>query len=277
MLAHGLDHDFRGDLEILLREAALEHGRVFDEIGHIFEQLIVVQLAPVRVQLGLEQFAGHALALIDQRDHFTLSKQIDVRVEVGCGEFDTARAQERMPVCRAAGLDPGQFEVDHIAVEQRDQRPDRPSEPDRVRMPAHGLGERQAGDDIGQGLCQDVRCRLPLDPLSHRAVLALRRVLEVDIGQVDTLRLGEAGPGFGGFAILAEGNTSRRAGDFRLNVFLALDQALREHGQPAWRGRALHLDVTETGFRRQRADSLTECVERRLDVARGQFLGADFE
>lgn len=246
--AHRQHQGLLGDLEEPAIEAAGDPNRVLAQAGDLVEQVVVLAhraagLGGQPAQLGLD----HLPARRRVDDHERRAQRVDV--VAGAGQVDRAGREEAVAVGGAAGGDAGVAHRHHLAAVQRHQPVQRPHEPDLAPAPAHRLGPRDRGDQLGQERRQHGGRRLAGDVAGrHRVQALLARHLGLREGRgIDAVLGGEAEAGLGDGAVGGERGADRRTDDALVEIGLAIGEAAHHQRQPARRAQRGHLAVRQPG------------------------------
>ena len=250
-------------------ECAEQRHRPFSQ-AHIFDQQPFVwdqrQLGRPSSGLG---------ALLDQRGP-VLRRQDDMRgaqlISVGHSgcDFDDAAGQEPMALGGTSRRDAFDFDRHNIAVEQRDDRMQRPHPAQRPAPPAHRLGPGEVADDCRNDAADHIGGRLsgPFDDRIEEAALGIVAFLQLLAGQA------------GGFQEAL--NRLRRRVGARAAPLLrhrrrCERQATRDQCEAA-RGNETLRGLGRDARLGQRRTEQPRQIRRRLPLhPRGDFLGEEFE
>ncbi len=234
VFTHDRHQHFGGQGQIFLFEAADEGGGFLDQIGHFVEQAGIGRNGPVeavsqrgRVPLNNRLPFGHP-------HHEAIVVQ-SVQVRGRVLNHNLRRIIRAQPTTDAAADHSGIGERNHIRAVQGHQPAQRAAEADVAPVPAHALGEFQAGDPLGQRSGQHLRRRTPRLEQFGGHITPFAIVHHIQIFDVDPFAPGKPFGGFGGVAIKIEGPVSGWPLHFHLQVGLAALHVVDDDRQAARR------------------------------------------
>ncbi len=192
---------------------------------------------------------------------------------------NSARTEEAMAASGATGGDAGDGEFQRLAIEYGDDPADGTNEPSTIEAgPGHGARPREIVDGTGEDAVQDLLRGSAEPDLFGRDVLALGRLNQIKITDVDALLLGEA---LGGACRRADGIVGhglRRTGYFGLDVRLLGAKPADAGGQAARRAECLYRNTIKETFGRQQLLDIGAELSFRFWKHDGRNLfAADFE
>ena len=293
---------FLGQGEELLGEAAGDHRRVLDEIGHLVEQRTgaagATDHAPQALRLGIELLRDAGAALLAGQQHVVPLQGLAVLGERAHPHGPAGPAVAREEAVTAggrAGADRGHPPRRRLRRAPDDERHDAP--PEQEHQPADGAPERQVAAAV-------VEPGVPVHLLRKGEVAQGRREhaaehragglprLAAPMGEIgplggvdpdqpvdgNPLLAGEPEGGAGGLSRIGESRPGRRSRDRLFEVRLPVLDPGGVDGEPARRRERRRLGRTrEPGRLQLRAQGLPELPDQRRHPARGQLLAPDLD
>ncbi|KAF5039711.1 hypothetical protein DSECCO2_541010 [anaerobic digester metagenome] len=257
---------------------AAEHGpRRLDQVGHLIQQGLGPFHGPARfrgqtVAVG----ADGRLAVGGVEDHPALLKQ-DAGVVVGVGHGEGAGTHDSVAARLGSGREAREPEG-HGPIVQHGQEPAHGAAESAVLAdPLHFLREGQGRQHGRARLGQDVGRVAAADGLLQGQVLALVRLLHVDLIELDVLGLGEAQPGLGRLAVGVEGDAHGRARNDDLLGLLHFGQSRDVHHQTPGRGKGGHGAKSEPGLAEQGLEAFAQFAVQQRQEARRHLLHPDLK
>ena len=210
--AHRQDQAFLRHRQELGFELAHVHRGMFDQRGHLVEQVGVLAEAGVQqAGFGDELLLDVGATFGEVGNHLAFGQQGRL-VGVGTDDVDIAAAHEAVALGRTAGLDVEHAARHHVGAMQHGQLVGRTHEGGVAVAPAHHLGNRQRLE----GVLHDAAKHLGKQRAGHGAGveqglgLAIHAALEAGYGrQGNALGFELLGQGRGGLAIGAQGHRHR--------------------------------------------------------------------
>ena len=178
----------------VLVDPAHQHDRPLDEALQLVEEARVgLDPQPLALRQPLRLFADQPQPLVAVEHDPRSGQLLPVVREVA--DPDRPRRHEAVAERDVAALDRTEAERHDLAVEQADDRVQRPHPARLARAPAHRLGPGEAGQDAGQRLGQHVAGRPAalLDERVEHPALLLLALLEPVLGTAEARQ--EAVPG----------------------------------------------------------------------------------
>ena len=222
--------DLARELQVLRLEGAADGGGEFDEVRHRLHQGLVQDRPALDVRGGLGRLSAHQLPPAGRVDDHKPTLE-NVEVFLKAAHASTARGQEAVAVGLAVGREAVHRERHHPTIEDRQQPPDGPDEPDRALAPAHELGEGERAEQFRQGRRQNVAGAAALLFLESDHIFATLQRADLQGLDGDPLGPGESLGGLGRPSLGVEGHRLGRPNHLSAHVRLALRQAIHEEDQ----------------------------------------------
>ena len=216
VLFHRGCQDIRRQDQELLVEGTLQRVRVFDQIGHLVEQLFIGEAGPMGLQLRLYLGADLRLALLNVNQDEGLTQRRHIPLERGVFERPSMSGQEWMAVRDTSCLHTVQAQLHDVFAEQREQPPDGPCKLEAAGRPAHGLREDNGPDGLLKGSRQHFERRLARRLLPGHNVRAFLGLPHNEVLDTDVLAAGEPESGLRGAALTVKRDPCRRPDDLFL-------------------------------------------------------------
>ena len=258
-----------------LLDPAQEHDRPFHQAGNLVEERRVVgqfELGPRGLLPGLLEDGRAPLGRVE--DHLGL---LELGLVIGkAGDPELPGLQEAVA---ARGVAEGQHRAvaelqrarEPAPVEDREHAVERTHPGKPVLAPAHRLGPAEHLNRLGDDAGQDLRARLPFDPLDREiegALVGLAHLGGVDGRQAVALQEALDGP---------NRRIQPRALLLLDRVGLALGQAVDHERQAARRDEGARLAEGQPGARQALGDQTAKLLGRARLHARRNLLGQELE
>ena len=278
VLAHDGHQHFTRQAEILFFKRTAQGHRRFVEVGDFIKQVAFGFFGHAPAHFGGEGLGGFpdGFAALVHVQHDAVRGE-RAFVHVGAGDVEGLRLGAAHVARGAPAHHTGVLERNHLFAQQRHNPAQGAGVGDVSPVPAHALGEGDAGNERGQGFGEHVAGGATFFTHMGDNVFAPVYLAPFEGAHVHALRAGKAQGGFGGVPLGVECDAC--GGTFHHFFFIALARrhAFDNHGETARRSFDAHALVVQAQVAEQCGNTLAQLRHRQRHVIGGQFFGADFQ